>query len=111
MRGMAHPGETLRRWMKERDLSEGALSRLSKVPQPTIHRILTGESKSPRRATLEPIARVFGKGVEAMYAPNSQPGPVSLDQRAMEFALMVSSLTDEQMDVVMRTIEQFQKVP
>jgi len=30
------------------------------VPQPTIHRIIAGQHKSPRNSTLEPIAKFFG---------------------------------------------------
>lgn len=37
--------------------SEGELSRLSGVPQPTIHRIITGESKEPRPSNLYKIAQ------------------------------------------------------
>ena len=60
-------------------MSEAELSRRSKVKQPTIHRIITGESKDPRRSNLEAIAKVFGKTAQNAYdddqAPiQSQPG-------------------------------------
>jgi len=35
------------------------LQRATGVPQPTIHRILTGESRDPRYQTLEPLATFF----------------------------------------------------
>lgn len=50
----------LRRLMDERGLSEGRLAELSGVPQPTIHRMLTGQSKDPRRSNVTKIAQVFG---------------------------------------------------
>ena len=40
--------------------SEGELARLSGVPQPTIHRIITGQSVDPRRSNLEKIANACG---------------------------------------------------
>lgn len=36
------------------------LQRATGVPQPTIHRILTGESSDPRTKTLQPLADYFG---------------------------------------------------
>lgn len=49
----------LRAKMTELDLSESELSRRSGVPQPTINRILSGESSSPRKNTVEPISRAL----------------------------------------------------
>lgn len=37
-----------------------ALQEATKVPQPTIHRILTGESRDPKTKTLQPLADYFG---------------------------------------------------
>ena len=42
--------------LSEQGWSENELARRSGVPQPTIHRIITGESKSPRAGTLERLA-------------------------------------------------------
>lgn len=39
------------------------LQRATGVPQPTIHRILTGESNDPRTKTLQPLADYFGVSV------------------------------------------------
>jgi SOS-response transcriptional repressor LexA len=50
----------LRKKMNEKDLSENELSRRSGVPQPTIHRILNGDSNTPRKATVEKLARTIG---------------------------------------------------
>jgi len=51
--------ERLRERMAAKGWSEGELSRRSGVPQPTIHRILTGESLSPRREIVEIIGIVI----------------------------------------------------
>ncbi|MBD8492987.1 helix-turn-helix domain-containing protein [Pseudomonas syringae] len=50
----------LRTKMVEKELSENELGRRSGVPQPTIHRILQGDSKTPRKLTVEKLARSLG---------------------------------------------------
>lgn len=45
---------------KHRVESPSALSRATSVPQPTIHRMLSGEAKQPRHSTLKQIADYFG---------------------------------------------------
>lgn len=50
----------LRAKMNEKDLSENELGRRSGVPQPTIHRILNGDSSTPRKTTVEKLARALG---------------------------------------------------
>jgi len=46
--------------MEELGWSEGELGRRSGVPQPTVHRILSGESQNPRQANVEKIAKALG---------------------------------------------------
>jgi phage repressor protein C with HTH and peptisase S24 domain len=46
--------------MADRKTNPYDLQRATGVPQPTIHRILTGESSDPRTKTLEPLADYFG---------------------------------------------------
>lgn len=55
-------GELITRLAKAKGYSDNEISRLTgeAVPQPTVSRIMNGESKNPRRSTLEPIAKVFG---------------------------------------------------
>jgi SOS-response transcriptional repressor LexA len=67
--------------MRIKDWSEGELSRRSTVPQPTINRILSGESDSPRKSTVSKLARPLGVtpewllfgGGSANIAATSQP--------------------------------------
>lgn len=47
-------------------LSQNELSRRTGVPQPTIQRILVGESADPDTATLEPIAKYFEVSVSQL---------------------------------------------
>lgn len=52
--------ERIAELMRDRGWSEGELSRQSGVPQPTIHRIITGDSQSPRQQNVEKLAKAFG---------------------------------------------------
>lgn len=49
--------------MGQRKTNPYELQRATGVPQPTIHRILTGESSDPRTKTLQPLADHFGVSV------------------------------------------------
>jgi phage repressor protein C with HTH and peptisase S24 domain len=51
-------------WLiKRKKTSPYELQRVTGVPQPTIHRIQTGESSDPRTKTLQPLADYFGVSV------------------------------------------------
>lgn len=52
--------ENLAYLIEKHGINPTFLARATKVNQPSIFRILTGESKEPRRATIEPIAQFFG---------------------------------------------------
>jgi len=52
-------GDRIAQRMTELNLSEGELGRRSGVPQPTIHRIVTNEVKSPRQENVEKIAKAL----------------------------------------------------
>lgn len=52
--------ETLLKIIAERGISQTELSKISGVPQPVISRILSGESKEPRHASLAPLAQALG---------------------------------------------------
>jgi len=49
--------------MRRENTNPTKLEKETKVPQPTIHRILSGESKDPRTGTLQPLADYFGVSV------------------------------------------------
>lgn len=55
--------ENLRALMSGR-ISENELARKTGVPQPTIHRVLSGKVEDPRDGTLRPLAMYFGVKVE-----------------------------------------------
>ena len=95
--------------MRDRGWSEGELARRSGVQQPTIHRIITGETKSPRRDKIERIAKAFGKQVEDAYDAKSKPATVRLEDRADDAYEHLASLSDEQRELVLRIVAEFSK--
>jgi len=54
--------------------TEAELHRLSGVAQPTVHRILSGESKSPRHQNIEAIARALGVSAYWLLAGDDDSG-------------------------------------
>jgi len=67
----------LRAEITKQGLSEGELHRRSGVPQPTIHRILTGESLSPRRGSVERIAKALRVSPDWLFFGTEQTVPKS----------------------------------
>lgn len=111
MHHMSTPGETIKRWMDAKSWSEGQLERRSGVKQPTIHRIITGESKEPRRTNLEKIARAFGRSVDDLYDTKSKPGKPTADDQAFDYVELTHGLTDSQLDLLMRLAEELRQKP
>lgn len=68
--GMSHPNLLVKKnleWLiSQRKTNPYDLQRATGVPQPTIHRILTGESSDPRTKTLQPLADYFKVSVADM---------------------------------------------
>jgi phage repressor protein C with HTH and peptisase S24 domain len=63
---MNNVADNLRSLMRTEELSENQLSRNTGVPQPTIHRVLSGRVADPRDGTLRPLAEYFGVTVEEL---------------------------------------------
>lgn len=66
--------------MHELGWSEGELGRRSGVPQPTIHRIISGTSASPRHANVERIAKALG--VTSNWLWHGTGNPSALEENA-----------------------------
>ena len=62
----------LAKLMREKQISQSALSRATGVPQPTINRILSEVTREPRRDSVLRIANYFGVTPESMYAAPSK---------------------------------------
>lgn len=59
--------ENLKALMDKHGENPHSLATKSKVTQPTIFRILSGDSKEPRRSNVEKLAKFFGVKPEEMY--------------------------------------------
>ncbi|WP_122393045.1 LexA family protein [Pseudomonas amygdali] len=70
-----HIGDRVFSEMNARGWSEGELARQAGVTQPTVHRIITGESKSPKRENIERIAKVLR--VPSKWLWDGGPRPAS----------------------------------
>lgn len=72
----------LRKLMEEQEIGENELARRTTVPQPTIHRILKGASKSPRLSNLEKLATALGTTIIHLAHGDEPPRGVDLNERA-----------------------------
>lgn len=61
---MNNLAKNLRFLLDREGMSENTLGERTGVPQPTINRILRGESRDPRDSTIRPLAKFFGVGLE-----------------------------------------------
>jgi len=52
--------------MEARSLNEAQLAREASIPQPTMHKLMSGATIDPRISTLEPIARFFGISIDQL---------------------------------------------
>jgi transcriptional regulator with XRE-family HTH domain len=79
------------KWLMGDKISPYALSSVTGVPQPTIFRILTGESDDPRTKTLQPLAAYFGvtvadlrdRDLEAFQADHIAPAALDTTQNGL----------------------------
>lgn len=71
-----NPGMEFREWlqaeMDARGLDPSKLARMAKVPQPTIFRILSGETKDPRNGTVKKLERALGAASPPLEAPQTE---------------------------------------
>jgi SOS-response transcriptional repressor LexA len=65
--------QILRQLMGEVHISEAELARRTKIPQPTLHRILSGSTKSPRGASLAPLANFFSVTINQLLGEDPLP--------------------------------------
>jgi SOS-response transcriptional repressor LexA len=65
--------EVLRQLMDEIHISEAELARQTKIPQPTLHRILSGATTSPRGASLTPLANFFSITINQLLGEDPLP--------------------------------------
>lgn len=94
----------LKRFIDERGLNPYALSQISGVPQPTIHRILSGESTSPRDSNIKKLAiglRISEAELRGMNETSSIEERKLLDK--------IHQLSDEQQQLIKAMIYNLSK--
>lgn len=106
MHYMRHPGVKIKEWMEARGWSENELARRCGVRQPTIHRIITQASRSPKRETIERIVRAFGRTAEDAYDVKITN---EVRERGAAVYGVLEGLTDDQRDLVLQIVEQFRR--
>ena len=57
----------LQKLMLKKDITEAELARHTSIPQPTLHKILTGITNDPRGSTLSTLAGYFGVSIDELY--------------------------------------------
>lgn len=91
--------------MDARKIGPSELARMSRVPQPTIFRILSGETKDPRIGTVKRIERALGIQSPALEAPGQHHELISAwelltqDQR-QQFIAKIMDKADENKAII-----------
>lgn len=60
----------LQQLMRDRKVNEAELSRQTEIPQPTLHKILSGKTTDPRISTLKVLAEYFEVALDDLYQEN-----------------------------------------
>lgn len=76
-------GQNLKRLLFERNMKPIDLAREVNLPQPTIHRLVTGKTTRPYRSSLEPIAEFFSVTVEELLGEAPEASQI-WDQQAIK---------------------------
>lgn len=102
--------------MARQGLTEYALGKRSGVPQPTIHRILTGESRNPKARTLDRLARTLGMSQDELFhgAPRGHGLPVrdeppTYDAETLRVARAIESLPPKSRVALQTVLDAFAK--
>lgn len=99
--------------MNSRQVNAHNLQDAVGVNQPTIHRILTGESQDPRTSTLKPLADFFGVTVNDLREKNlsgdenleKKEPPILLSEEEKSFLLLLRALTEPQRKKLMQDMQ------
>ena len=59
--------DNVKQLMQKRNIKEAELSRLTRIPLTTLHKILSGKTTDPRISTLQSLANYFAATVDELY--------------------------------------------
>lgn len=85
----------LAKLMRDKGLSQSALSRATGVPQPTINRILSEVTREPRRDSVVRIANYFGITPESLYEARYKQSAAQQKKQSIEALFDLISELDE----------------
>lgn len=112
---MHHPttAQILKRLMARKNhISENELERQTGVPQPTINRILKGESKEPKQRTLQRLADFFEvtvpqlRGEEPLDSAPAVPAEAEASRPTVDLSALIDLMSEELANV---TAEEFRQ--
>lgn len=99
--------------MKKHGLNPTSLSARTKIPQASIFRIVEGESKDPKTATLSPLAAHFGITVADLRHKNLETdfaeATVSLSAVQRDWLALLDYLGAEDIDEFKKLIQERQR--
>lgn len=78
----------LHRLMRAGGLSEAELARRSNIPQPTLHKILSGKTDDPRASTLKALANSFGVSIDELLLGVGSPRQINSTNQAQSIAII-----------------------
>lgn len=85
----AELSKILRMLMAEHgNLSEAQLARDTNLPQPTIHRILNGETQDPRISTITPLAEYFNVSINQLLGLEPLSANLSKSSRVVSIPII-----------------------
>lgn len=102
--------------MTREGINPTILSERTGIPQPTVHRIASGESKDPRTSTVKPLAEYFGFTVADLkerdlvaestgVLEKKIPQHKAITPQEQALLELFREVTDEQKASVVRTLE------
>jgi predicted transcriptional regulator len=94
----------LKQLINERGLNPYTLAQIAKVPQPTVHRILSGESTSPRTSTVQKLAK--GLGITEMEL-RGMDIKINLDEQ--QLLNDIRTLSQEHKELIINMVKSLKK--
>jgi len=84
----------LRRLIDEKNITEAELARRTHIPQPTLHKILSGKTSDPRASTLKSLADFFGVTIDALLTGNISTSATATISAAKTQSIAIISWSD-----------------
>lgn len=91
------------RFSRSQNIHEAELSRQTNIPQPTLHKLLTGKTTDPRISTMQILANYFSVTIDALFsdtplkdnrgAPKGKPIPIISWSDCINFQNFIKKLT------------------